>query len=1128
MLAELSRDLGEALGTHPITPAERVLVNAAAAVVDTFDELPPEVQALIDEIEQREFVPVEAVTAAVGRKTADDPWVRDAEGQFAKTGSLSPQARAIPNYVPPASLSVEDQRRAAKLVKADPQIFATVHDRIGSLSNSGNLSQADAAWLQSVYEREPAYVNRLAQESRIEERLNREAKKAGETAKEFKAGLVTRLKELVDDKPTVIRVTDDALGKILESGRVKTSLEPGVRRAPTLVASRERRRLGEQISGVSDDVPLEQRPVYGYVAIAGIEASLPEGRKLSGIAEREGQEDVLSVYGKVQVVLKPQVRDRTTVTVGDSLDEIAFVRPSPIDNPSALSIGIHNLDRPGFTRTSYVEAQIHGGVRTEDIAEVIFPSPPPPDIAKRLEQQGITSSVLRPGEKRDQGIVAQPVKPTKPVISPTVRQGKSKIGDALKTGVPAALDEFTREQLRRYAVNTRKLDVPRGASPDQIKAILRRDAGVTEPQTAVDPRRAELSRKKVKELRDMAAAHGISVKGRALKADLVEALAAAGNEPSGGEDQARTRQQRIDDARVRADVLADVEESLLNEVPPEVMARSVAQAVQRAGLESDPDLAELLAAVQAEDFDRIVNAVEAAAGTLELTKITSADGDAGFVRFNRGQHQMIPGLRAPEPGTPVEIVRPGYIADIDGEQVVLSKAAVQTDERPTPRPTDSTDLSSARTDRPATRSRRSAEPTSYRAPGTGTGRPARPVEPVPFELPRSRPQRRRMDRGVDERIVANLDRLADTGPVTLKRLQAAMPDLDRDELDRRLAEWEAGGFIERDDRGIRLTDAGRAREASRYLSPRLGQRRIGPGSLRTPARSRFQATLDVDLDAHLPGRHDQSTHGRRKAPAAASPRPRRNTRRDDVARAMSHLDNLVYTGKNEIPGMQQDKLRVARQIREGLLRQAELVPHTAMTLTGVGYPQWWTAELEMHSVNAAYNGDLRNIGVSSRWAMTPRMMQQNCMQARQVRYNTPWGTESALGSTVAHEFGHHVMREIYNWVPDEQTGTSAGMPMDAARRLMRAASRALGVPEPDYAGEPDQRVLSDRALDRWYLRAKLEIMDMVSSYGANDGLQEFFAEVWREYSTMGDDARPHIKTIGKAMASEAERAAKRR
>lgn len=112
------------------------------------------------------------------------------------------------------------------------------------------------------------------------------------------------------------------------------------------------------------------------------------------------------------------------------------------------------------------------------------------------------------------------------------RKGRfaDKIGDAIRSGVTGALDEFTREQLRRYATQDRGLVLPRGAHIDVIKERLLKSAGrqVTgavplEPPALPD--RAGLGRKTIPELRELAKAHGLKIPAKARKVEIVDLLA---------------------------------------------------------------------------------------------------------------------------------------------------------------------------------------------------------------------------------------------------------------------------------------------------------------------------------------------------------------------------------------------------------------------------------------------------------------------------------------------------------------------------------------------------------------------------------------------------------------------------
>ena len=127
-----------------------------------------------------------------------------------------------------------------------------------------------------------------------------------------------------------------------------------------------------------------ERPIYGYIDIGGRNDDLRGPMSLD-------------MYGQVRVEFKDSVRDRTTVSFGDSLGE-AYI-PAPARRLHADAIvksSKQDIDRPWRT-AEYVEAQMHGGVTADDIARVVFPigtpdmayPPPSKDILDRLDPLGI-------------------------------------------------------------------------------------------------------------------------------------------------------------------------------------------------------------------------------------------------------------------------------------------------------------------------------------------------------------------------------------------------------------------------------------------------------------------------------------------------------------------------------------------------------------------------------------------------------------------------------------------------------------------------------------------------------------------------------------------------------------------
>lgn len=158
--------------------------------------------------------------------------------------------------------------------------------------------------------------------------------------------------------------------QILATGRIKSQFETGDSRGyfgPERRAQQEAAMLD-----IHPSVDARYRPVYGYVA------SREDDRHVPGASN----------YGEVLFEMRPSVRDRTTMTVGDSLG--ASVIPVPmtgrvtreqkfgafVDEPF-LNGGSTPLATSDFIaqfdRYEYTEVQITGGVPTSDIARIHFP-----------------------------------------------------------------------------------------------------------------------------------------------------------------------------------------------------------------------------------------------------------------------------------------------------------------------------------------------------------------------------------------------------------------------------------------------------------------------------------------------------------------------------------------------------------------------------------------------------------------------------------------------------------------------------------------------------------------------------------------------------------------------------------
>lgn len=203
---------------------------------------------------------------------------------------------------------------------------------------------------------------------------------AGTPEAEVHQDLARRAKEAFAGRKVEVRVPPEALEAILASGRFQTQHETGASGGGYYDPS-WRAGVEEALFGTPRDAP--ERPVYGYLRI-----------------DAPGQGGVAR-YGSVRVVLKDQVRSRTTAMFGDSADEADMGRgsPAPVDEPDWRAFGPSGpatrvfgpLDRDlaRISQTHYLEAQVHGGVSVDDIAEVVLREQPSPSLLRLLEQRGV-------------------------------------------------------------------------------------------------------------------------------------------------------------------------------------------------------------------------------------------------------------------------------------------------------------------------------------------------------------------------------------------------------------------------------------------------------------------------------------------------------------------------------------------------------------------------------------------------------------------------------------------------------------------------------------------------------------------------------------------------------------------
>jgi hypothetical protein len=180
------------------------------------------------------------------------------------------------------------------------------------------------------------------------------ARTHGVTADEVEARLIGEMRRYVDGQVPRVRANEDAALAILQDGKIKTQFEVETSGGSF---TRGARANGEALGlGYPIKSDITKRPVYGYY-------DTPNHGAIA--------------YGQVEFVTKPQVAQRTTVTLGDSLYQMQArrqvgVHVNAIGKEALGDTGLANDLYLGNMRESYIEAQIHKGLTLDDVAEVIL------------------------------------------------------------------------------------------------------------------------------------------------------------------------------------------------------------------------------------------------------------------------------------------------------------------------------------------------------------------------------------------------------------------------------------------------------------------------------------------------------------------------------------------------------------------------------------------------------------------------------------------------------------------------------------------------------------------------------------------------------------------------------------
>jgi hypothetical protein len=212
--------------------------------------------------------------------------------------------------------------------------------------------------------------------------------------------------ELADeDRKVWTRASSEALEGILEDGRFKTQFETNT--SGGMLDNSIRAEHEEKVFKYDPDLTPDRRPVYGYAT------KDENGHYL---------DDGVSQYGNIAIQLKDDVKDRATFTIGDSLatwdappvpqdyENIDYhaIRPQQALEAARLVMSGDSFNLDQFVEDNYlnyVEAQVHGGLKLDDVKEIVFyTSDDYVNFHKQLNDLGISHRMA--GETAEQSAAA--------------------------------------------------------------------------------------------------------------------------------------------------------------------------------------------------------------------------------------------------------------------------------------------------------------------------------------------------------------------------------------------------------------------------------------------------------------------------------------------------------------------------------------------------------------------------------------------------------------------------------------------------------------------------------------------------------------------------------------------------
>lgn len=197
---------------------------------------------------------------------------------------------------------------------------------------------------------------------------------------ELRQRVNAKLKELLDGAQVRVRLSPEDFLLVLAEGRFKNQFETGTSNGA--LNQQYRREKEKERIGVGSRTTGENRPIYGYAVDGGTHPTNDTG--------------TVRHYGRVIVDLHATVKNRSTVTLVDSLDDPTVA--TPMNNPDLRSMSAREYKLPDqYTRGTtmvepYTEVQMFGGVSADDIKKVYLRAP---DLTTRESELATHNAIIK-------------------------------------------------------------------------------------------------------------------------------------------------------------------------------------------------------------------------------------------------------------------------------------------------------------------------------------------------------------------------------------------------------------------------------------------------------------------------------------------------------------------------------------------------------------------------------------------------------------------------------------------------------------------------------------------------------------------------------------------------------------